>query len=100
MKRVKDSKLCEEFAKEKGYINLDWLCPENIFKENKKGDWEEANARFVLYGRPENYKGDIGDYREPIIAEIVKHKPFKRVGFRWVLYENGFGIAVGKFVMN
>lgn len=97
MKRIKDSKLCEKLAEEKGYINLDWFCPEHVLK---KGSGEKANARFVLYGRPKNYNGDIGDYREPIIAEVMNKSYCKRVGFKWALAENSFGVVVGKFVMN
>ena len=97
MKRVKDKDLCEKLAKEKGYINLDWLCPEHIFK---KGDWENANARFVLYGCPENYSGEYSDYLEPIIAEIMNKNYCKRIGYKWALAENSFGVVVGKFLMN
>jgi hypothetical protein len=97
MKRVKDSKLCEKFARKKGYINLEWLCPEHVFK---KGNWEKANARYVLYGRPKDYSGEYSDYNEPIIAEIRNKNYLKLIGYKWALAENSFGVVVGKFVMN
>jgi len=82
MARVKDVKRLEELAREKEYTNLRWFSLPDLMKKTKKGTaWERT--KFVLCGRPKDYRGPYSDYNETILAQVMDEKRLKTQGYKW-----------------
>jgi len=82
----------EELAKSKDYNDLRWLTPVSA-------KFEEGNSRYVLYGKPKDYKGKYADYTEPIIAEIRNSNYTETIGYCWVERESSFGVVIGDWII-
>ena len=89
-----NTKRLERLAELKGYSDLVWYSPPKFFKETKNG-FGFVNSRYVLYGKPENYKGIYSDYKETIIAEIKNSNWDETIGYCWT--KKG-GTTVGELV--
>lgn len=100
-KRVLSKKRIEEIAKEKGYIDLEWLSspisPSGCLKKTRETyySYDYEKTKYVLYGRPVDYNGIYEDYNEPIFAQVVNGS--KTRGYRRVT-STSFGLFAHEWI--
>ena len=65
----------EELVEERGFTNLRWCPADPTGGANKNVGW-------ILYGRPQDYKGPYVDYLDPVVVQIVDDSK-SHLGYRW-----------------